>query len=44
MVNYRSMALEVGLITAGLYLMMSYPLSLVARRLEQRSGKVKVEA
>jgi polar amino acid transport system substrate-binding protein len=41
MVNYQSRALEVGLITAALYLMMSYPLSLLARRLEQRSGKVK---
>jgi polar amino acid transport system substrate-binding protein len=38
MVNYQSMALEVGLMTAILYLMMSYPLSLVARRLEQQSG------
>jgi polar amino acid transport system substrate-binding protein len=44
MVNYQQMALQVGLITAVLYLLMSYPLSLVARRLEQGSGKGKVVA
>jgi polar amino acid transport system substrate-binding protein len=44
MVNYQSMALEVGVMTAILYLMMSYPLSLVARRLEQQSGKATVAA
>ncbi len=41
MVNYQSMALEVGLITAMLYLMMSYPLSLLARRLEQSENAWK---
>jgi polar amino acid transport system substrate-binding protein len=44
MVNYQQMALQVGLITAALYLLMSYPLSLLARRLEQGSGKGKVVA
>ena len=40
MVNYQSLALEVGLITASLYLLMSYPLSVLARRLEQQQRKV----
>jgi polar amino acid transport system substrate-binding protein len=31
---------ELGLMTALLYLLMSYPLSLVARRLEKRVRKV----
>lgn len=37
----RSLIIELAFITAGLYLMMSYPLSVVARRLENRlAGKV----
>jgi polar amino acid transport system substrate-binding protein len=38
--DFPSQALRLGLMTATLYLLMSYPLSLVARRLEQRFPKV----
>lgn len=34
----RDYIVELAAITAGLYLLMSYPLSLVARRLERRTG------
>jgi polar amino acid transport system substrate-binding protein len=37
MVNHPRYMLRLGLLTALLYLLMSYPLSLVARRLEKRS-------
>ena len=37
MVNHPQHVLQLGLITALLYLLMSYPLSLLARRLEKRS-------
>jgi polar amino acid transport system substrate-binding protein len=40
MVNHPQHILELGLMTALLYLMMSYPLSLVARRLEKQSIRV----
>jgi polar amino acid transport system substrate-binding protein len=40
--NDPSAALELALLTALLYLLMSYPLSLLARRLERRSPKVVV--
>jgi len=36
MVNHPQHVLQLGLVTAVLYLLMSYPLSLAARRLEQR--------
>jgi polar amino acid transport system substrate-binding protein len=36
MVNHPQYLLRLGLVTAALYLLMSYPLSLVARRLEKR--------
>ncbi|MGH7172968.1 MAG: ABC transporter permease subunit, partial [Gemmataceae bacterium] len=36
MVNHPQYMLQLGLVTAVLYLLMSYPLSLVARRLERR--------
>jgi ABC-type amino acid transport system permease subunit len=36
MVNHPRYMLRLGLVTALLYLLMSYPLSLVARRLERR--------
>jgi polar amino acid transport system substrate-binding protein len=36
MVNHPQHMLRLGLVTALLYLLMSYPLSLVARRLERR--------
>jgi polar amino acid transport system substrate-binding protein len=42
MVNHPDYMLRLGLMTALLYLMMSYPLSLVARRLERRSPAVPV--
>ena len=38
--NHPNAILQLGLLTALLYLMMSYPLSLVARRLERRFPKV----
>jgi polar amino acid transport system substrate-binding protein len=38
--NHPTEVLQLGLMTALLYLLMSYPLSLVARRLEQRFPKV----
>ena len=38
--DFPSKALQLGLLTALLYLMMSYPLSLVARRLERRFPRV----
>jgi polar amino acid transport system substrate-binding protein len=38
MVNHPQYVLRLGLLTALLYLLMSYPLSLVARRLEKRSA------
>ena len=41
MVNYQSMVLELGLITAALYFAMSYPLSMLARRLEQQHEVVE---
>jgi polar amino acid transport system substrate-binding protein len=37
--NHRDHILTLAAITAGLYLLMSYPLALVARRLERRLGK-----
>jgi polar amino acid transport system substrate-binding protein len=40
MVNHPHYMLRLGLVTALLYLLMSYPLSLVARRLEKRSARV----
>jgi polar amino acid transport system substrate-binding protein len=40
MVNHPQHMVQLGLMTALLYLMMSYPLSLVARRLEKRSPRV----
>ena len=40
--NHPSLALQVGLMTAFLYLLMSYPLSILARRLEQRFSSVSV--
>src|SRR5262249_60572934 len=40
LVDHPHDVLELGLLTALLYLMMSYPLSLVARRLERRFPKV----
>jgi polar amino acid transport system substrate-binding protein len=38
--NHPNAVLQLGLLTALLYLLMSYPLSLVARRLERRFPKV----
>jgi polar amino acid transport system substrate-binding protein len=38
--NHPRLVLELGLMTAALYLLMSYPLSLAARRLERRSANV----
>jgi polar amino acid transport system substrate-binding protein len=38
MINHPQYMLQLGLLTAVLYLLMSYPLSLVARRLERRSS------
>jgi polar amino acid transport system substrate-binding protein len=38
MVNHPQYMLRLGLVTALLYLLMSYPLSLAARRLERRRG------
>lgn len=38
MVNHPQHMLRLGVVTALLYLLMSYPLSLVARRLERRQG------
>ena len=40
MVNHPQHMVQLGLVTAVLYLLMSYPLSLVARRLETRSTRV----
>jgi polar amino acid transport system substrate-binding protein len=40
LVDHPHDVLELGLLTALLYLLMSYPLSLVARRLERRFPKV----
>jgi polar amino acid transport system substrate-binding protein len=40
MVNHPQHVLQLGLVTAVLYLLMSYPLSLLARRLETRSTRV----
>jgi polar amino acid transport system substrate-binding protein len=40
--NHPSLVLQVGLMTAALYLLMSYPLSLVARRLEKSFPRVNV--
>lgn len=37
----RTLIVELALITAGLYLLMSYPLALVARRLERRLNSAK---
>jgi polar amino acid transport system substrate-binding protein len=42
MVNHPQLVIELGLMTALLYLLMSYPLSLVARRLEKRYPRVVV--
>jgi polar amino acid transport system substrate-binding protein len=36
----RDLLLELAFLTAGLYLLMSYPLSLAARRLERRFTRV----
>src|SRR4029079_203142 len=41
--NHPQLMLEFGLLTAGLYLLMSYPLSLVARRMETRFKAVARE-
>jgi polar amino acid transport system substrate-binding protein len=41
-VNYQSYIIQLGLMTAILYLLMSYPLSLIARRLEKRFPRVVV--
>jgi polar amino acid transport system substrate-binding protein len=38
--NHPKVVIQLGLLTALLYLLMSYPLSLVARRLERRFPKV----
>jgi polar amino acid transport system substrate-binding protein len=38
--NHPRLVLELGLMTAALYLLMSYPLSLAARRLERRFPRV----
>ena len=38
--DFPNLVLQLGLMTAFLYLLMSYPLSLVARRLEKRFPKV----
>jgi ABC-type amino acid transport system permease subunit len=38
--SHPRLMLEFGLMTATLYLLMSYPLSLVARRMEHRFKKV----
>ncbi len=38
--DHPSLVLQLGLVTSLLYLLMSYPLSLFARRLEHRSHKV----
>jgi polar amino acid transport system substrate-binding protein len=40
MVTYPHLIVELGIMTALLYLLMSYPLSLLARRLEKRVPKV----
>lgn len=40
LVDHPRLVIELGLMTAFLYLLMSYPLSLVARRLERRFSKV----
>ena len=42
-VNFPHLAVYTLVLTGCLYLMMSYPLSLLARRMEQRQGKEKVE-
>ena len=42
-VNFPRLAVYTLLVTGCLYLLMSYPLSLVARRLEQRQAKGRVE-
>src|SRR5262249_47327592 len=40
-INYQSMVLEVGALTAVLYLLMSYPLSLLAGGLEKTADRMK---
>ncbi len=40
--DHPRLVLELGLLAAGLYLLMSYPLSLLARRLERRFPRVLV--
>jgi polar amino acid transport system substrate-binding protein len=40
--NHPSLVLQIGLMTAVLYMLMSYPLSLVARRLERTFPRVAV--
>jgi polar amino acid transport system substrate-binding protein len=42
LVNNTNAYLELALVTALLYLMMSYPLSLLARRLERKMPRVVV--
>jgi hypothetical protein len=42
MVNYPRLVIQLGFLTALLYLLMSYPLALLARRLEQRFPRVVV--
>ena len=37
--NHPRRVLELGLLTAALYLLMSFPLSVLARRLEERLRK-----
>jgi polar amino acid transport system substrate-binding protein len=41
-VNHPQLVVELGLMTAFLYLLMSYPLSIVARRLEKRYPRAVV--
>ena len=38
----RSLIIELAFITAGLYLMMSYPMALLAQRLERRLGAARI--
>jgi ABC-type amino acid transport system permease subunit len=40
LVTHPRMVVELGVMTALLYLLMSYPLSLMARRLEKRTRHV----
>ncbi len=42
--NHRDLILELAFLTAGLYLMMSYPLALLARYFEKRFDQAKEES